>query len=199
MLEEKQYWLKEQERNIIIGALVKEGIIIFDPECKLLLKNGGFTDIYVNLRMMRSKPNVTRFLASAYSDILRKLKIDRFVEVPDSVSILAGAITVKTDIPVVTVREEKSARVTKGKIIGDLKMGETVVIIDDVITDGASKMAVIETLVSLGVKIKAIVVLVDRDQGWREVIPQTDIDVLAGMSLSHIREYLKANPIKQKP
>src|SRR5271157_834061 len=142
------HWLTPAEQHAAIGMMLDNHLLMFDNRHKLPLKGGGTTDIYVNLRMMRSHPRALQSLAHLYANPLRRLgKIDRIVEVPEAVSPLAGALSALTGIPIVTVRgEAKPGRVVGGTIIGDLKPGERVVIIDDVITDGASKLAAIEAV-----------------------------------------------------
>lgn len=195
MNEKLGHWLTPAEQETTIGMLLDNELLKFDNQHKLPLKSGGTTDIYVNLRMMRSHPQAIQALASLYSNPLRRLgKIARIVEVPEAVSPLAGAISVLTGIPIVTVRgEAKPGRVVSGTIVGDLKPGERVVIIDDVITDGASKIAAIEAVMKAGAKLVALVVLVDRQQGWVEkigpLLEKTRCFVWSAMTLHDIRKY----------
>jgi orotidine-5'-phosphate decarboxylase len=189
------HWLSPREQEAAIGMLVDNDLLKFDNLHSLPLKSGGTTDIYVNLRMMRSHPRALQALAFLYSNPLLRLgKIDRIVEVPEAVSPLAGAISMSTGIPIVTVREEaKPDRVVKGTIVGDLKPGERVAIVDDVITDGASKIPAIEAVRQAGADLVALVVLVDRQQGWRDkigpLLEESNCLVWSAMTLHDIRRY----------
>jgi orotidine-5'-phosphate decarboxylase len=201
MNENLGHWLSPAEQHAAIGLLADNGLLKLDNQHKLPLKSGGTTDIYVNLRMMRSHPHALQALALLYSNPLRRLgKIDRIVEVPEAVSPLAGALSALTGIPLVTVRgEAKPGRVVEGTIIGDLRPGERVVIIDDVITDGASKIPAIEAIARAGAELVALVVLVDRQQGWKEKLSHDlppsknlllpGILVWSAMTLHDIRRY----------
>lgn len=197
------HWLVPGEQEeVVAGLLVRGGLLQWDNGRNLPLKSGGTTDVYVNLRDMRKRPWTIARLAELYENPLRRLRPDCFVEVPDSVSPLAGHLSVITGIPMVTIREEaKEGRVVKGRVVGDLRRGLRVVIIDDVVTDAASKLAALIELRSIGAEVLAIVVLVDRQQGWKKKLAQAgfgDVPVWAGMTLHDVRRHLVAHGLMQR-
>ena len=57
---------------------------------------------------------------------------------------------------------------TRRRIEGTFQPGERVVVIDDIVTDGASKLEAIEPLEAAGLVVEDLVVLIDREQGARE-------------------------------
>ena len=87
-------WLTSGEQAEVIESLWQAGLLKCDNAHKLPLKSGGTTDIYVNLRQMRSDPGIMNFLARLFANPLRRLRLDRFVEVPEAVSPMAGLTTV---------------------------------------------------------------------------------------------------------
>ncbi len=196
------YWLTPGEQEETIAELIAADLLKWDNRHNLPLKSGGNTDIYVNLRNMRSNPSSIRYLAKLFANPLHRLCIDRFVEVPEAVSPLAGAISVCTDIPMVTVREEaKAGRVVSGVFIGDIVRGDRTAIIDDVVTDGASKIPGLTALRSAGVDVAAMVVLVDRQQGWKKKLFEAgfaDVPVWPAMTLHDVRKYLIGNDLMQR-
>ncbi len=162
---------------------------------------GGTTDIYVNLRDARSTPEAISFLSGMFANPLRRLCPDRFVEVPDAVSCFAGVISSQTKLPYITVRESpKENRVSKAQTIGAFRRNERVVIIDDVITDGASKIVPINVCRKEGLNVSSLVVLVDREQGWRQVFREQNLNVPVwpAMKLHDIRRYLIKNGIMRR-
>lgn len=187
-------WLCPGEQEEAISRLINASLIKWDNSRSLPLKKGGNTDIYINLRMMRSRPYMIRFLSDLYANPLRRLRLDRFVEVPEAVSLLAGAVSVETGIPAVTVREQaKEGRVVSGQLIGDLNPGERVGIIDDVVTDAASKIPALVALRKAAAEIVGLVVLCDRQQGWKKKLVEAgfgDVGVWAGFTLHDVRKHL---------
>ena len=157
---------------------------------------GGTTDVYINLRDARDRPEAIRYLAELFMEPLKRLDVQRFVEVPDSVSCFAGPLSVALNLPYLTIREEaKAGRVANAKVIGHAQKGDRVCIIDDVITDGASKVAPYEECLRLNLDVAALAVLVDRQQGWQEnlaTFSQAGLQVWAGMTLHDVRRELIA-------
>ena len=194
-------WLTPGEQDEAIAMLWQAGLLKCDNGHKLPLKSGGTTDIYVNLRMMRSDPAIMNYLARLFANPLRRLRVDRFIEVPEAVSPMAGLISSLESLPLVTVREEaKQGRVSGGRFIGDLKAGDRVAIVDDVITDGASKLPALAALRDAMADVAALVVLVDRQQGWARKLPDSGFctPVWPGMTLHDIRKYLVRNSLMQR-
>lgn len=188
-------WLTPSEQEEAIQWLIEDHLLEWDNKRSLKLKSGGFTDIYINLRLARNSPRAIGRLADLYTNPLRRLRVKRFVEVPDAISPVAANLSVMTGIPYITVREEaKEGRVVKGRIIGDpVRYGEEMAIIDDVVTDAASKIAALMELRSAGAVIKPLVVLVDRQQGWRQKLAEAgygDVGVWSGMTLHDVRRFL---------
>ena len=71
------------------------------------------------------------------------------------------------------VRKEPKKHGTALQLEGYVKEGDTVVIVDDVVTTGASTIKVIEVAESQGVKILAVILLLDRqEQNGMENIQQ---------------------------
>lgn len=189
----EETWLSRKEQKWVVKNLLKYGLLEYSNDRKLPLKKGGYTDIYIALRNSRNNAESINFIAKLYEMAIRKLNPDRFVEVPDSVSGLAGHLSVLCGKPYLTIREQaKEGRVADAKIIGTAVPREKVVIIDDVITDGASKLAPYQECVKKKLNCLGIVVLVDRQQGWKEKFSELGIEttVYAGMTLHDVRRCL---------
>jgi len=192
-------WLTPGEQDEVIARLWQAGLLKCDNGHKLPLKSGGTTDIYVNLRMMRGNVEIMDYLARIYAQPLHRLRLDRFAEVPEALSPLAGILASKSGQPFVTIREEaKQGRVSGGRIIGKLEPCDRVAIIDDVITDGASKIPALIALQEAGAQVAAIVVLVDRQQGWTQKLDKGIIPVWPAMTLHDIRKYLIEHRLMQR-
>ncbi len=189
-----EHWLTEVERDEVIRRLILWGLVKWDNARKLPLKSGGTTDVYVMLRNMRNVPESQKYLGWLYANPIGRLRADRFIEVPTAVSGLASQISTQLNIPYVTVRDQpKIGRVAAENYIGEFQRGEVVPIVDDVITDGASKIIPYNIAKCYDVHQSApVVVLCDRQQGWRKKFIELGIecDVWSAMTLHHIRRYL---------
>jgi len=96
-------WLTPGEQDEVIARLWQAGLLKCDNGHKLPLKSGGTTDIYVNLRMMRGNVEIMDYLARIYAQPLHRLRLDRFAEVPEALSPLAGILASKSGQPCVTI------------------------------------------------------------------------------------------------
>jgi len=199
----KHPWLAPWEQQEVIEKLIlfNADLIKWNNARNLSLSSGGKTDIYINLRNERDCPEALKFLAKVYRNPLLRLGVDRFAEVPDSVSGIAAGLSALTNIPRFTIRKKaKKGRVSKAKIIGNPKEGERIAILDDVITDGESKIGPISECLKLKSELMPLIVLVDRQQGWQKNFQERGIslDVWPGMTLHNVRRYLIENNLMQR-
>jgi len=68
------------------------------------------------------------------------------------------------------VRKDAKGHGTKNRIEGNVKPGERVAVIDDVVTTGASTITAIESAREAGLIVERAVVLIDREEGGMENI-----------------------------
>jgi orotidine-5'-phosphate decarboxylase len=189
-------WLTPEERFEIIEQLIRYRLIKWDNLRNLVLKSGGTTDIYVNLRNARNIPKASPYVARVFANAIFRLNPDRFIEVPDAITPYSSRIAELVNIPYLTVRKEaKEGRVADAKFVGECFPGERVCIYDDVITDGQSKLGPYQECLARDLKILPLVVLVDRQQGWKKKFVELGInmDIWPGMTLHDIRRHLIEN------
>jgi uridine monophosphate synthetase len=86
-------------------------------------------------------------------------------------------------------RKEVKAYGTKAEIEGEYHAGEKVVIIDDLATTGGSKFEAIEKLTGVGLVVKDIVVLVDRQSGAKESLAQAGFSLHAVLTITEMLDY----------
>jgi orotidine-5'-phosphate decarboxylase len=192
-MQQPSNWIPRELQPQVVRFLLRYGLLKFDNARRLPLKKGGFTDVYINLRDARNHAASLAYLAKLYAAPLRQLGVSRFVEVPAAVSCFAGPLAIETGIPYLTIRDvAKTGRVGDAESIGQAQFGEDVVTIDDVITDGKSKIDPHYKVLALGLNHLGIVVLVNRQQGWPEHLRSVGIElpVYAGMTLHDVRRCL---------
>jgi uridine monophosphate synthetase len=92
---------------------------------------------------------------------------DRIAGIPYAGLPLAVAASLAGGLPLIYPRRAEKAYGTRRRIEGTFHPGERVVVIDDIVTDGASKLEAIEPLEAAGLVVEDLVVLIDREQGGR--------------------------------
>jgi orotate phosphoribosyltransferase len=82
-------------------------------------------------------------------------------------------------LQVFTVRKEPKAHGRGKQIEGNFADGQTVVVVDDVITTGGSTLKAIDAIEREGGKVAFALVLVDREEGGREAIEARGVPVVS--------------------
>jgi uridine monophosphate synthetase len=90
-------------------------------------------------------------------------------------------------------RKEVKTYGTKAEIEGEYHAGETVVVIDDLATTGGSKFEAIEKLTGVGLDVKDIVVLVDRQSGAKESLEQAGYALHTVLTITQLLDHWEGN------
>ena len=153
--------------DTLIRRLFEIGAIRFG---EFTLKSGIVSPFYVDLRVVISFPDVLERIGALMAAEVSRCDGDRVGGIPYAGLPLAVAASLAGRVPLIYPRREEKGYGTKRRIEGQFKAGERVVLIDDIITDGASKLEAIQPMEEAGLVVKDLVVLVDREQGGRELL-----------------------------
>jgi uridine monophosphate synthetase len=175
---------------------------LVDSQCvrfgQFKLKSGLMSPIYLDLRRLVTHPRVLRRVAQAYAKTLKALEFDRLAGIPYAALPIATAIALEIDRPLIYPRREAKDYGTKASIEGDYQSGETIVVIDDLATTGGSKIEAIQKLEEAGLKVRDIVVLIDRGQGAGPMLADAGYQLHAVVTLDNLLpEWLHSGAISQ--
>ena len=164
-MSERAETVEQGERGALIRRLFEIGAIRFGS---FILKSGITSPFYIDLRVVISHPDVLERVGRLLAAAVRRCRADRIAGIPYAGLPLAVAASLAGGFPLIYPRREEKAYGTKRRIEGAFEAGEHVVVIDDIVTDGASKLEAIEPLEAAGLVVRDLVVLIDREQGGRE-------------------------------
>lgn len=148
----------------VVLELYDIGAIRFES---FTLKSGLTSPYYNNLRILSSYPRLLRDVAGLMAETMEaaNLRPDIVVGIAHAGVPLGVALSLYTGIPGGYVRSEAKSHGTKRMVEGVWPQGGTAVLIDDVVSDGASKAGVMGYLQEAGLQVHDFVVVVDRGQG----------------------------------
>ena len=170
----------------LADGLLNAGCIKFG---NFTLKSGLSSPIYIDLRRIISFPKLLAQIGEAYLPLLSNLTFDRLAGLPYAAIPIATAVSLQGDYPMIYPRKEVKTYGTKAEIEGEFHAGEIALVIDDLATTGGSKFEAIEKLTAVGLVVKDIVVLVDRQSGAKESLEQAGYSMHAVLTITQLLDY----------
>ncbi len=188
--------------------LFKVGAIKFGT---FTLKSGEISPYYIQLRELSSYErgigrNILKKIGAAFGELIRKNfpKIDRIIGVAYAGIPLAVAITLETGIPSCYTRKEIKMHGISRFIEGRIGHGDALVIVDDLVTTGESKLEAREAIQKecekrkITVEIKGITCLFDREEGGVEFLAKEGLDFYALYTISEAVHNLRKENLLQE-
>lgn len=176
---------RSTHRASLAAGLLEAGCIKFGS---FTLKSGQQSPIYLDLRRLVSHPALLRRAAQAYAEVLRDLTFDRLAGLPYAALPIGTAVALEMNRPLVYPRREAKDYGTRAAIEGEFRPGETIAVLDDLATTGDTKIEAIQKLEAAGLKVRDVVVLIDREQGARETLAAAGYTMHAVVTLRQLLE-----------
>ena len=170
----------------LADGLLSAGCIKFG---EFTLKSGLKSPIYIDLRQIITYPKLLEQVGAAYLPLLKELKFDRLAGLPYAAIPFATAVSLQGNYPMIYPRKEVKAYGTKAEIEGEYHTGEIALVIDDLATTGGSKFEAIEKLTAVGLAVKDVVVLVDRQSGAKESLEQAGYSMHSVLTIKQMLDH----------
>ena len=150
-----------------------------------VLKSGKKSPFYIDLRRLISDPGVLKASAEAYASLARGLAFDRLAGIPVAGLPLATAAGMELSVPMIWPRMPAKEHGTGNRIEGAFAAGEKVLLLDDLITTGASKLEAVEILKGDELIVEDLIVLIERGKQGRQDMEAAGIRLHAFL---HVKE-----------
>ena len=157
------------------------------------LHSGKESRIYIDLRVLVSFPGALRLATAAYAGALAPLSYDLLAAMPLAGLPIGTALCLHLDKPLIYPRKTAKSYGTGKNVEGRWSIGQTAVVIDDLITSGDSVLETIAAVKAAGLHVHDAVVLIDRAQGGREMLARQGYRVQPVMTLRQLLELLVAH------
>ncbi|MBL7108605.1 MAG: orotate phosphoribosyltransferase, partial [Candidatus Cloacimonetes bacterium] len=126
------------------------------------LKSGLQSPFYFDLRDMISCPEILDGIAELLAEKIKDMDFDILTGIPYTALPIASLVSAKLGKPLIYMRKEEKAYGTGNNVIGKFEKGDKCLVIDDLITTGASKIETAEKYEKEGVVVKDFMVVIDR-------------------------------------
>jgi orotate phosphoribosyltransferase len=109
---------------------------------------------------------------------------------------LAASASLSSGLPFVIVRGKAKAYGTANRLEGAFEAGETVCLVEDVVTSGGAALEAVEALREAGLRVRAAVCVVDREEGGADQLARHAVRLWPIFTASQVLDGMKspANP-----
>jgi len=163
--------------------------------------------VFVNPKVLISNPTALRVASKLMqqeinlAQSLRRARAHPFAVVagvPVGGLLLATAFSLETNIPMIYARVRPEGTGKRG-IEGRFNMGDTALIIDDLITRGSSVLETAELLEENRLLVKDVIVLVDREHGATERLRRKGYNLISILKLDvMLNHYMSGGLISEE-
>jgi len=141
----------------VAKRLLQIKAIKLSPQDPFTWASGILSPIYCDNRIVLSHPEVRNFVKEAFADCTRKFPAFDKIAGVATAGIPHGALLADIlGVPFIYVRDKAKAHGRQNQIEGELKEGERVLVIEDLISTGGSSLRAIDALVKGGAEVVGI-------------------------------------------
>jgi orotate phosphoribosyltransferase len=156
-------------KNMLAGA-VKKG--------DFTLASGKKSGYYVNVKEVYTEPEVLREIAKEMAKLIREKDIDRIAGVALGAVPITVALSLELEIPFLVIRKDKKGHGTNVRIEGELRKGDKVIMVEDVVTTGGSVIQGVKEIREKGT-CDTVLVVIDREEGAMGLLKENGIELIS--------------------
>lgn len=185
--------LTEAQEKLSLQLFDIGAIKFGDFRLKLHDKNpeAPLSPVYIDLRVLRRFPEAKTAAVDVYQELVQPLKFDLLADVPTAATPLVSSLSDRLGVGMITPRTDAKVHGTGAKIDGLLEAdkGKVVVLVDDLVTRADSKLEAIKVLEEGGIKVRDVVVLIDRKQGGGEQLAKEGYALYSALTMDQMLEF----------
>ena len=182
----------DKARDSLLSLLAKKSFMHSEkPVYKLA--SGQMSSFYVNCKKTAYDPEGINLIGSVVYSAVRKFAPEGVGGLtlgadPIAIAVAGESYRRGTPIKAFVIRKQAKEHGTKSPVEGDMKPGDRVVILEDVITTGESALMALKSAMAFGLFVLAIVALVDRQEGGRQRLEAEGMPVESIFNVAELLE-----------
>lgn len=181
--------VSEETKQKVAELLMQRGLLKFagTGEAGFKLKSGIMSPFYIDLRMTQSFPDLFHSVTDAYCELIGNVPEGvKISGIPEAGTPLATAVGYQLNASLVQPRKVVKDHGTGRSIEGVFNDGDKVIVVDDLITKGDSKIEAVKQFTDNNLVVERFAVLIDREQGGIKVLSDAGYDVEAVMGIREL-------------
>ncbi len=155
--------------------LLQEKSFRYSPDKPFKLASGRVSPYYIDCRPVTHNAQGLYLIGEIFYQLLSDLQVEAVGGLTMGADPIAQAIALTSylkgrPINAFSVRKAAKEHGAGGLVVGDVKPGDRVVILEDVVTTGGSTLKAVAAARDFGLRVLAVLILVDRQEGGREAV-----------------------------
>lgn len=134
------------------------------------LRSGRKSNYYIDKYRFATRPDILREVGVQLAAHAKEVGAQKIAGAELGGVPLAAAASLESGLPCILIRNQKKEYGTNKQMEGILEEGETVLLVEDVLTTGGQVLEAAKVLKDAGAKVARIVSVIDREEGARENI-----------------------------
>jgi orotate phosphoribosyltransferase len=178
-----------------VGRALVEAALL---EGDFVLRSGKRSRYYLDKYRFETDPDLLRALGGRLADAVREAEpgATRIAAPALGAVALAASATMASGVPFIIVRGETKGYGTQNRIEGPYEAGETVCLVEDVVTSGGALAESVAALREAGLVVRAAVCVVDREEGGSDELARAGVRL---RSLYRAADLLAVRPSGDNP
>jgi orotate phosphoribosyltransferase len=181
----------DQRRRELL-TLLKKKSYRYSPDQPFKLVSGRESPYYIDCRPTTHSAQGLALIGEIVWEMVRGLDLDAIGGLTMGADPIAHAVALTSylrgrPINAFSVRKSPKGHGTGGLVVGDVKPGDKVVIVEDVITTGGSTLKAVAAARDFGLEVVQVLILVDRQEGGREAVALVVPQVQAVFTLADLK------------
>jgi orotate phosphoribosyltransferase len=173
--------------NATLAEALRDAALL---EGDFVLRSGRRSSYYLDKYRFGTRPDLLRALGEAIGAAVRlrepeavRLAAPELGAVP-----LAAAAALESGLPFVIVRKEAKGYGTGNRIEGEFEAGETVCLVEDVVTSGGAALEAVVAVREAGMRVGNAICGVDREEGGADALARAAIRLWPLFRASQLRK-----------